>query len=189
MKTAYFTALRQIEVVDAPEPLLARPGDVLLRIDRVGVCGSDVHYYLDGHIGDQILQYPATIGHECSGTVLKTGSAVQGLKTGDRVAIDPAFPCGQCDQCLGGRSNTCRRLLFMGSPGQAPGGLSERYVAPAACCVAIPPSMSSDEAMLVEPLSIGLHSVRLAQLARHENRHPRRRPDRTFRVALRESDC
>jgi len=165
MKVALFTALHRIGVVEAPEPVLQRPKDVLLQIDRVGVCGSDIHYYLDGRIGDQILQYPATLGHECSGTVLETGSAVEGLTAGDRVAIDPAFPCGQCDQCLSGRPHTCRRLLFMGTPGQAAGGLAERYVAPAACCVTIPPSMSLDEAMLVEPLSIGLHSVRLAQLA------------------------
>jgi len=165
MKVAYFTALRQIELLDPPEPALQRPDDVLLQIDRVGICGSDVHYYLEGHIGDQILQYPATLGHECSGTVLETGSAVQGLKAGDRVAIDPAFACGTCDQCLSGRAHTCRRLLFMGNPGQAPGGIAERYVAPAVCCAAIPASMSLDEAMLVEPLSIGLHAVRLSQLA------------------------
>ncbi len=73
MKVALFTSLRRIEVADAPEPLLARPDDVLLAIDRVGVCGSDVHYYLDGRIGDQVLCYPATLGHECSGTVLAVG--------------------------------------------------------------------------------------------------------------------
>ena len=165
MKVAFFTALRRIELLDAPEPVLQRPGDVLLQIDRVGICGSDVHYYLDGRIGNQVLQYPATLGHECSGTVLETGAAVQGLKVGDRVAVDPAFSCGGCDQCLSGRAHTCRSLLFMGSPGQAPGALAERYVTPAACCAAIPASMSSDEAMLVEPLSIGLHAVRLSQLA------------------------
>jgi L-iditol 2-dehydrogenase len=165
MKIACFTALRRIELLDAPEPVLERPGDVLLQIDRVGVCGSDVHYYLEGRIGDQVLQYPATLGHECAGTVLETGAAVQGLKTGDRVAIDPAFPCGQCDQCRNGRTHTCRRLLFMGTPGQAPGAAAERYVVPAACCAAIPASMSLDEAVLVEPLSIGLHAVRLSRLA------------------------
>ncbi len=128
-------------------------------------CGSDVHYYSEGRIGDQILHYPATLGHECSGTVLEIGSAVQGLKLGDRVAVDPAFPCGTCDQCRSGRVHTCRRLRFMGNPGEAPGAVAERYVAPAACCVPIPASMSLDEAMLVEPLSIGLHTVRLSQLA------------------------
>jgi len=165
MKVACFTAVRQIELVDAPEPVLQRPDDVLLQIDRVGVCGSDVHYYLDGRIGDQILQYPATLGHECSGTVLETGSAVRGLRAGDRVAVDPAFSCGVCDQCLNGRAHTCRCLRFMGSPGQAPGAAAERYVAPAVCCLPVGASISLDEAMLVEPLSIGLHAVRLSQFA------------------------
>ena len=165
MKIACYTALRRIELLDAPEPVLRRPDDVLLQIDRVGVCGSDIHYYLEGRIGNQIVQYPATLGHECSGTVLETGSAVEGLKAGDRVAVDPAFPCGTCDQCLSGRPHTCRRLNFMGNPGEAPGAVAERYVAPAACCAVIPDSMSLDEAMLVEPLSIGLHAVRLSQFA------------------------
>ena len=165
MKTAYFTALRRIELADAPEPQLQSPDEALIAIDRVGVCGSDVHYYLDGRIGDQALRYPATLGHECSGTVLAAGTAVKHLAAGDRVAVDPAFPCGACDQCCAGRFHTCRKLLFMGVPDQAPGALAERSVVPAACCFKIPDSVSLDEAMLVEPLSVGLHAVRLAQLA------------------------
>jgi L-iditol 2-dehydrogenase len=165
MKAALFTALRKIELADVPEPRLERPGDVLLQIDRVGICGSDVHYYLEGRIGNQRLRYPSTLGHECSGTVLEIGSAVRGLKPGDRVAVDPAFSCGKCDQCLAGRAHTCRALRFMGNPGEAPGAVAERYVLPAANCAAIPPSMSLDEAMLVEPLSVALHAVRLASLS------------------------
>ena len=165
MKIACFTALRRIELLDAPEPRIQRAGDVLLQIDRVGICGSDVHYYLEGRIGDQVVQYPATLGHECSATVLEAGPAVRGLAAGDRVAVDPAFSCGICDQCLAGRANTCRRLMFMGAPGQAPGAAAQRYVAPAAACTVAPASVSQDEAMLAEPLSIGLHAVRLSRLA------------------------
>ncbi len=165
MKVAYFTALRKIELADVAEPMLARRSDVLLQIDRVGICGSDIHYYAEGRIGDQIVEYPATLGHECSGTVLQVGADVTSLQSGDRVAVDPAFPCGKCDQCLAGRLHTCRQLLFMGCPGQAPGAVAERAIVPVACCAKIPPSMSLDEAMLVEPLSIGLHSVRLSQVA------------------------
>src|SRR5580658_6088322 len=98
MKAAYFTALRRVELADAPEPKLQSTEDALIAIDRVGVCGSDVHYYLDGRIGDQALRYPATLGHECSGTVVAVGAAVRHLAAGDRVAIDPAFPCRTCDQ-------------------------------------------------------------------------------------------
>jgi L-iditol 2-dehydrogenase len=165
MKVAHFTSLRHIELADAPEPSIARPDDLLLAIDRVGVCGSDVHYYLEGRIGDQILKYPATLGHECSGTVLAIGSGVTNVAPGDRVAVDPAFPCRECDQCRAGRLHTCRRLRFMGMPGQAPGALAERSIVPAGCCFKIPESVSLDEAMLVEPLSVALHATRLAQLA------------------------
>jgi L-iditol 2-dehydrogenase len=165
MKVAHFTALRRIDLADAPEPSIQRPDEVLLAIDRVGVCGSDVHYYLEGRIGDQVLKYPATLGHECSGTVLEVGAGATHLSLGDRVAVDPAFPCGTCDQCRAGRFHTCRRLLFMGQPGQAAGALAERAVVPACCCVKIPDSVSLDEAMLAEPLSVALHATRLAQLA------------------------
>jgi L-iditol 2-dehydrogenase len=164
MKTAYFTALRQLELRDEPEPTLAGAGDVLVRIERLGVCGSDVHYYVDGRIGDDRVRYPATLGHECAGTVVKVGPEVRNLTPGDRVAVDPAVSCGACDQCLAGRANTCRNLQFMGCPDQAPGAAAEYRVLPAINCFAVPETISLDEAALVEPLSIGLHAVRLAAM-------------------------
>jgi L-iditol 2-dehydrogenase len=164
MKVAYFTGIRKIELADRPRPEPQRPDDVLVRIDRVGVCGSDVHYYVDGHIGDQMLHYPATLGHECSGTVIAMGPAVRNLQQGDRVAIDPALVCGRCDQCRAGRSNTCRKLRFMGNPGEEPGALAEYCVLPAENCFPIPDSMTLDQAVLAEPLSVGLYAVRLAEL-------------------------
>ena len=162
MKVGYFTALKQLELREQPRPRLERPGDVLVRIDRVGVCGSDVHYYLHGRIGNQIVRYPATLGHECSGTVIEVGTRVERVRPGDRVAVDPAFPCGTCDQCRAGRENTCRRLQFMGVPGEAPGAVAEFYTLPAHCCFPIPDHLSLDDAALAEPLSIGLHAVHLA---------------------------
>lgn len=165
MRAAQFTGLRELQVCEVPQPKLNRPDAVLLRIDRLGVCGSDVHYYTEGGIGDQVLQYPASLGHECAGTVLETGPAVTRLKPGDRVAVDPALVCGQCDQCRAGRPNTCRRLQFMGNPGEAPGAAADVRVLPAENCFRIPESMSLDQAVLAEPLSVGLHAVRLAGLA------------------------
>jgi len=161
MKVAYFTALRQLEIREMPEPKLTRPGDVLLRIERVGVCGSDVHYYTKGGIGRQLVQYPATLGHECSATVMEVGAAVARLTPGDRVAVDPALVCGECDQCRAGRVNTCRNIQFMGSAGQAPGAVAEYYVMPTENCLPIPETMSFEQAALVEPLSVGLYAVRL----------------------------
>lgn len=164
MRVAYFTSLRNLEVRDEPRPELTEPTDVLLRIERLGVCGSDVHYYTEGGIGDQRLDYPATLGHECSATVVEVGPGVRGLQPGDRVAVDPALSCGHCDQCRAGRANTCRNLRFLGCPGEAPGAAADFHVLPAENCVPIPASMTLEEAALVEPLSIGLYAVRLASL-------------------------
>ena len=164
MKVAYFTGLRQIELRDEAAPRLERPDDVLVRIDCVGVCGSDIHYYTDGAIGQQRLTYPATLGHECAGTIAEVGRNVAHVKPGDRVAIDPAIVCGECDQCRAGRVNTCRNIQFMGSPGQAPGAVAEFRVLPAENCLPIPAGMTLEQATLVEPLSVGLYATRLGEI-------------------------
>jgi len=164
MRVAYLTALRSIEIREMPEPKIDQRDSVLLRIDRVGVCGSDVHYYREGRIGDQILELPATLGHESAGTVMEVGAGVERLQPGDRGAIEPAIVCGRCDQGRAGRSNTCRKLRFLGAPGQAPGAAADSLVLPADNCRRIPESMTREQAVLTEPLSIGLHAVRLGQV-------------------------
>jgi len=123
MKSAFLTGIRQLEIQEESKPVLSDPDQVLLRIDIVGVCGSDVHYYNTGRIGSQVVQYPYSVGHECSGTVVETGKNVRNLKVGDRVAVEPAMSCGKCDQCLQKRHHTCRKLRFLGCPGQADGSL------------------------------------------------------------------
>ena len=164
MKAAFLTGIREIEIRDAPEPVLRRPEDVMVRIDAVGVCGSDIHYYAEGRIGSQVVRFPEVIGHECSGTVAAAGSAAGKLKIGQRVAIDPLLACGECDQCIAGRPHTCRRQKFLGCPGQATGALAEYLVMPAQCCYPVPASMSAAQAAMVEPLAVALHSLRLAPL-------------------------
>lgn len=164
MKAAYLTALREIEIRELSAPKLSRPNDVLLHIDSVGVCGSDVHYYTTGRIGSAIVQYPFIMGHECAGTIMQTGSAVSELHAGDRVAVDPLVSCGECDQCRQGRMHTCRNQRFLGLPGQLPGALVEYLVLPEECCYPIPASMTADQAVVVEPLSIGLYAQRMARL-------------------------
>ncbi|MDP6633995.1 MAG: alcohol dehydrogenase catalytic domain-containing protein [Phycisphaerae bacterium] len=162
MKAAFLIALREMEIRDTPDPQITAPDDVLVRIDAVGVCGSDVHYYTTGAIGSQKIEYPWTVGHECAGTVMDTGSAVSDLSAGQRVAIDPLKTCGTCDQCLAGRSHTCRNQAFLACPGQLPGALAEFIVMPADCCFPVPDSMNNDEVTIVEPLSIGLYATKLA---------------------------
>lgn len=162
MKAALLTGIRKIEIGDVPEPELGRESDVLIRVGAVGVCGSDVHYYAEGRIGDQVVRYPFVVGHECAGTVEKAGPSARRLRPGDRVVVDPAVVCGACDQCRAGRPNTCRHLLYLGAPGQLSGVLCERLVMPEDNCYGLPPEMSLEEGALVEPLSIGLHGLKMA---------------------------
>lgn len=159
MKAMVLTGIRQMEMREVPTPTIQHSTDVLLKLAAVGVCGSDVHYYATGRIGTQVVQYPFTVGHECAAIVEKVGPDVTRVKPGDRVAVEPAMPCGQCDQCKTHRENTCRKLKFLGCPGQAEGCLSEFIVMPQDCCFPIPPSMSFDQAVVAEPLSIGVYSV------------------------------
>ncbi len=160
MKAAVLTALREIEIRNLPSPNITSPHEVLLRLKTVGVCGSDVHYYTTGRIGGQVVEYPFTVGHEAAAVVEQTGPAVRRVRTGDRVAIEPAVVCHQCDQCRAGRRNTCRNLRFLGCPGQLPGCLSEFIVMPEECCLPIPESMNFAAATLAEPLAIGMYAVK-----------------------------
>jgi L-iditol 2-dehydrogenase len=163
MKAAVLTGLGKIEIRDISAPRLKKEDDVLLRVGATGLCGSDVHYYREGGIGDQRVRYPFVVGHECSGIVEKIGSAVTQLKKGNRVAVDPAIACGQCDQCLAGRTNTCRNLLYLGTPGQLSGSLCDYIVMPESNCYLLGEGMSLDEGALVEPLTIGLYSLRMIE--------------------------
>ena len=149
-------------MVNVPKPWIVNPKDILIRMVRVGVCGSDIHYYTDGKIGSQVIEYPFTVGHECSGIVEEVGKGVSKIKAGDRLAIDPAMPCFECDQCKSGRFHTCRRLKFLGCPGQAEGCLSEYIVMPETSCFPIADSVSFEEAVISEPLAIGYYATKLA---------------------------
>ncbi len=161
MISAVLTGVKKVEVRRVPDPQIHTEREVLLRIMAVGICGSDIQYYLTGRIGDQAVQYPFTVGHECAAVVEKVGGSVTKVKSGDRVVINPAVTCGKCDQCLRGRSNTCRNLLFLGSPGQLEGCLSEYIVIPQTNCYPIKKEIELEEATLVEPLSIGIYAVTL----------------------------
>lgn len=159
MKAMMLTGIRKMEMREVPAPRIANDKDVLLRLAVVGVCGSDIHYYTTGRIGSQVVQYPFTVGHECAAVVEQVGTAVKRVKPGDRVAVDPAVSCWKCDQCLSGRTHTCRNLRFLGCPGQGDGCLSEFIVMPEECCHPLPEGMTMEQAALSEPLSISFYSV------------------------------
>ena len=162
MKIMKLTGIRQMEMQEAPAPQITQPDEVLVRMRRVGVCGSDVHYYVTGKIGSQVVQYPFAVGHECAGEVAEVGEGVKGLRPGDPVAIDPAMPCGTCDQCQCGRPHTCRKLRFLGCPGQAEGSLAEYIVMPEGSCFKLAPGTSFELGVLSEPLAIGVYACKLA---------------------------
>lgn len=161
MKAVYLTGLREVEIREAPEPELTGPDDVIVRVDVVGVCGSDMHYYRTGRIGCQVVEYPWIVGHECAGTVVQAGPEAH-LAVGTRVAVDPLINCRTCDQCTSGRIHTCRDQAFLGCPGQAPGALAERIVMPAHACFPVPDELTILQAALVEPFSIAVWAQRLA---------------------------
>jgi L-iditol 2-dehydrogenase len=164
MKSATLTAVRKVDVRDVPAPRVRKDTDVLLRVDTVGVCGSDIHYYSTGRVGNQVIRFPFRIGHECSATVVQVGRRVKRVKAGDRVAVDPAAWCWECDQCKVGRFHTCRKLTFLGTPGQGEGCLCECLVMPEASCYPIRKKTTMEEAALVEPLSIACYAVKLADM-------------------------
>lgn len=162
MKIMKLTGLRQMEMREEPTPEITDPNEVKIRIQKVGICGSDIHYYTHGNIGTQIVEYPFTVGHEGGGTVVEVGANVTRVKPGDEVAIDPAMPCFECPQCKAGRMHTCENLLFRGCPGQAEGLLAEYVVMPESSLFPLFGKLNSDHAALSEPLAIGVYAVKLA---------------------------
>lgn len=162
MRSMVLTEIRKFGRFEKKEPKILNPDDVQIRIKSVGVCGSDIHYFTEGKIGTQVVEFPFSIGHECSGIVTEIGSSVSKVKIGDLVAIDPSVHCGTCDQCLAGRPHTCRNNMFLGCPGQLEGCLSDFIVMPEFTCFPLNSSFNPTSAALIEPLTIGVYSVELA---------------------------
>ena len=159
MKAMMLTGIRQMVMREIPEPLMVKPKDVKIKMSVVGICGSDIHYYTRGQIGSQIVEYPFAVGHEGAGIVVETGNDVKRVKPGDTIAIEPAMPCWECDQCLAGRHHTCRKLRFLGCPGQAEGCLMEYIVMPEESCFPLRGGLTPDHGSISEPLAIGVYSV------------------------------
>ncbi len=111
-----------------------------------------------------MVHYPFPVGHECSGVIVETGNDVRNLKIGDLVVVDPSVHCGHCDQCLSGRPHTCRNNRFLGCPGQLDGCLSELIVMPAFTCFPVTGKLNPVQAALIEPLTIGVYTVKLAKI-------------------------
>jgi L-iditol 2-dehydrogenase len=160
MKAMMLTGIRQMMMKEIAEPKITRPNEVKIKMSVVGICGSDIHYYTQGQIGTQVVEYPFTVGHEGAGIVVETGRDVKRVKAGDAIAIEPAMPCWECDQCLSGRHHTCRKLRFLGCPGQAEGCLMEYIVMPEESCFPLSGTLTPDQGAISEPLAIGVYAVK-----------------------------
>jgi L-iditol 2-dehydrogenase len=161
-RVAELFAPRQLRIVESPlsDP---GPGEVQVRIEAVGICGSDLHSYAEGGVGDTPCAYPMVLGHEPAGVVLRTGPGVTGWSPGDRAAFEPAIYCYHCEFCRTGHHNVCANIRFMSMPGD-PGFFREYANIPARNLVPIPPHLTARDATIVEPLGVVLNSMKFAAL-------------------------
>ncbi len=160
MTTAVLHAPHDLRIEQRPVPAPAE-GEVLVRILSVGVCGSDVHYYEHGRIGDFVVRSPLVLGHESSGEIVEVGKGISPKRVGQRVAIEPGASCGRCDQCRAGRYNLCPNIRFHGTP-PVDGTLSEFVAVKSELAYAVPDEISDNAAALLEPLSVGIWANRKA---------------------------
>lgn len=157
MKTAVMKAIGKIELEEREIPQL-KEGEVLIKIGYVGICGSDVHYFETGAIGDFVVKPPFVLGHEAAGAVVALGEGVDSLKIGDRVAMEPGKTCGHCEFCRTGRYNLCPNVQFFATPPYD--GVFQEYVAyDASMCFRLPDNVSLMEGALIEPLAVGFHAA------------------------------
>lgn len=168
MKKAVLTAINKIKLIEVPKPSILNGNDVLVKMSVVGICGSDIHYYSTGKIGSQVVDYPFCLGHEGAGVVDEVGDLVSTVKKGDRIAVEPAKACGECDQCLAGRPHTCRNGKFLGCPGQIEGNLAEYIIIAEDQCLKLDDGLLMEHGATSEPLSIGLYATQQAGLIEHE---------------------
>ena len=162
MRVAELIGLRRFRLAETGEPEPG-PGEVQVRIQAVGVCGSDMHSYAEGGIGRSRCIYPMVLGHEPAGVVVKTGAGISGWRAGDAVACEPALYCYHCEHCMAGRHNVCANLRFLSAPGD-PGFFREYVNLPARNLLALPSHIGAKEGTLIEPLAVALHSLKFAAL-------------------------
>ncbi|WP_236796701.1 NAD(P)-dependent alcohol dehydrogenase [Amycolatopsis sp. GM8] len=161
MKVAVLHGVHDVRLEERPVPQPG-PGEVLVQVRSVGTCGSDVHYYEHGRIGEFRVEWPLVLGHEPSGVVVARGSDATVHEIGQRVGLEPGVPCTMCAQCKAGRYNLCPRMRFFGTP-PIDGAFCEYVVLREDFAHPIPEAMSDDAAGLLEPLSVGVWANRKAR--------------------------
>ena len=161
MKAAVLVSKQHMEweEIDIPEP---EPGELLIKLEYVGVCGSDLHFYSEGRLANWVPEEPLILGHEPGGVVVEVGAAVTGFKPGDRVTIEPQVPCGECEDCRKGHYNLCKHVKFMAIPKEKDGVFSEYCTHAASMCYKLPENVNTRAGSLIEPLCVGMHGVSLS---------------------------
>lgn len=164
-QTAYLTAAKQFEIRNSEIPIPGKD-DVLVQIEHVGICGSDILFYNDPTVGGELtVTLPIVLGHECAGIVTAVGDSVRHIEPGDKVALEPGVPCGKCNFCRSGRYNLCPDVIMMAAPPFKTGALSRYVKHPAAYTFKLPENVSTLEGALIEPLAIGLHAAERANVS------------------------
>lgn len=159
MKVAVMNGVGQMGYTERPIPT-PKDDEVLVKLEYVGICGSDLHYYETGAIGSYVVEPPFVLGHEPGGVVVEVGKDVKHLKVGDKVALEPGKTCGQCEFCKTGRYNLCPDVIFFATP--PVDGVFQEYVAhEAGLCFKLPENVSTMEGALIEPLAVGFHAANL----------------------------
>ena len=163
MRSIQLVAPRTLEAREIPQAPDPGPGEVTVRLRAVGICGSDMHWYLEGGIGENRAAYPQILGHEPGGEIVALGKGVEQFRIGQKIALEPAIHCGHCEQCMSGRHNNCLHAIFMGSSG-VPGLFREYATVPAVNCDPVPESFTYSQITILEPLAVMVHVLELVDI-------------------------
>ncbi len=161
MKVAVMTGALKMEWEERDIPQI-KPDELLIKLEYVGVCGSDLHFYSEGRLANWVPDGSLVLGHEPGGVVVEVGSEVKGFKIGDKVALEPGVPCGQCEDCRKGHYNLCKDVKFMAIPKEKDGVFSEYCAHSASMCFKLPDNVDTMEGALIEPLAVGMHACELS---------------------------
>ncbi len=162
MRAAVLQTRGVMQMETRPKPVPG-PGEVLVRVHSVGVCGSDVHYYTHGKIGPFVVEKPLVLGHEMAGIIEEVGKGVSASRVGERVAVEPGVPDRTCSFCRSGRYNLCPNVQFMATP-PVDGAFVDYIVSPADFAFALPANVTLEEGAMIEPLSVGVYAVHRSEM-------------------------
>ena len=161
MKVAVMTGARKMEWEEREIPKPEK-GELLIKLEYVGVCGSDLHFYSEGRLANWVPDGPLVLGHEPGGEVVEIGEGVKGFQIGDKVALEPGVPCGECEECRKGIYNMCGNIKFMAIPGERDGVFSQYCTHAASMSFKLPENVDTMEGGLMEPLAVGMHACELS---------------------------